>query len=158
MRNDQGPGSLQARLEPGDQAHELLAASSVPGMVAAAHKLRLTALYVRQQAMQQPLVNGSGPSLAAQDPELRRMELAELAVDVVTAVDCLLSLLERPPDASPRLLLAGGPSPYRGEGPAGYDSYEQLTRRRLDARGTAVRLGMRLIAKLRSDAAGMSSS
>ena len=158
MRNDQTSSPLQARLELGDQAHDLLAASSVPGMVAAAHKLRLRALQVCQQAVRQPLVNGSGPSRAAHDPELRRMELAELAVDVVTAVDCLLSLLERPPDASPRLMLAGEPGPYRAEGPAGYDSYEQLTRRRLDARGTAVRLGMLLIAKLGSDAAGMSAA
>ena len=150
MRNEQMPTPLQARQELGDPANDLLAASSVPEMVAAAQKLRLTALNATRQVSQQPLVNGFEPSSVVQDPELRRMELAELAVDVVTAVDCLLNLLARPQDVSPRLVLAGEAAFYRG-GPGNYDSYEQLTRRRLDARGTAVRLGMRLIAKLHGD-------
>ena len=114
MRNEQMPTPLQARQELGDPANDLLAASSVPEMVAAAQKLRLTALNATRQVSQQPLVNGFEPSSVVQDPELRRMELAELAVDVVTAVDCLLNLLARPQDVSPRLVLAGEAAFYRG--------------------------------------------
>ena len=153
MRNERVGSPLEPKLELGDQAHDLLAASSVPGMAAAAQKLRLTALNVRQQVMQQAPINGFRPAPIVLDPELRRMELADLAVDVVTAVDYLMSLLASSPTTFPRLMLAVEATSYRGEGSADDDVGERLTRRRLDARGAAVRLGMRLLAELRADGA-----
>jgi hypothetical protein len=152
MRIEREAGPPEAQLELGDQAHDLLAASSVPGMEIAAQKLRLTALNVRRRLMHPSLVNSFQPAPTVLDPELRRMELADLAVDVVTAVDYLLSLLASPPPASPRLVLACSTTSYRREGSAD-DVRERLTQRRLDARAAAVRLGMRLVAELCSDVA-----
>jgi hypothetical protein len=151
MRNERTASPLEPRLELGDEAHDLLAASSVPEMAAAARKLRLTALNVRQYATQRPLIDGFEPAPAVEDLERRRIGLANLAVDVVTAVDYLLSLLARPYETAPRLMLAGGASPYPGRDPAGDDVHERLTRQRLDARAAAVRLGMQLVAELRGD-------
>jgi hypothetical protein len=138
------------RPELGDQAHDLLAASSVPGMESAAQELRLTALSVRRRLMHPPPLNGFQPAPTVLDPELRRMELADLAVDVVTAVDYLLSLLASPP-ASQRLLPSRDAPSCRGEGSTDDDIRDRLTQRRLDARAAAVRLGMRLTAELRGD-------
>ena len=127
----------------GEQTEELLAASSIPEMVTAAGRLGLAARTVRQLLMG-PLLASSFPQL---DPsfELRRTDSADLAVDVVTAVDYLLSLREASTVASPLVL-----SPEPGERSRSDDeALDRLTRRRLDARGDAVRLGMRLFAELR---------
>lgn len=145
---------MTAHLHLGDRAEELLTASGTPEMMEAARSLRLTALSVRRLLMR-PLVTGTslqmGPSVP--DPELRRAELADLAVDVVTAADYLMRLLGSPAVTASRLTLA---SQARPGGVAGYsdeDSFDLLIRRQLDARGTAVRLGMRLLSQLRSDVA-----
>jgi hypothetical protein len=126
--------------ELGDQAEALLAASSVLTMEEAAQRLRLTAFSVRR-LLTNPLLADAylrlAPSLL--DPERRRMELADLAVDVITAVDYLLGLLETSASASPQLIPAS-------------DDFDRLARRRMDARQTAVRLGMHLISGLRSSA------
>jgi hypothetical protein len=142
------------REELADQAEQLLTASGTPEMAEAAKGLRLTALNVRR-LLTRPLLTQPtlqlDPSLS--DPELRRVELADLAVDVVGAIDYLLRLLVDPPAMTSGLALAGNASHDRGFAYADEETADRLIRRRLDARGTAVRLGMRLIAGLRSDVA-----
>jgi len=92
-----------------------------------------------------------GPSIP--DPELRRAQLADLAVDVVTAADYLMRLLSSPSVTASRLALAGRAGLGGGEGYSDEETFDLLTRRQLDARGAAVRLGMRLLSQLRSDVA-----
>jgi hypothetical protein len=140
--------------ELGDQAESLLAARSTPDMEEAAHRLRALALSVRRllassASRDAPLVlNPSAP-----DPELCHAEIADLAVDVVTAVDYLLNLLDSPVTPSPRMSLAGDARSGRGYGQVGDDAFDWLIRKRLDARGAAVRVGARLIDGLLSDIA-----
>jgi len=143
-----------ANPELGNQADELLAAITVPEMITAAKSLRQTALNVRRVLMR-PLFTATfvqfDPSVP--DPESRRMELADLAVDVVTATDYLLSLLGGPATTSSQLVLATEVGTDHGHGPSDDEALDRLTRRRLDARGSAVRLGMRLLAELQCEAA-----
>lgn len=137
-----------------DQAGALLEASSVPGMERAARELRQIALDMRKLLVGPVLADKSlqlAPSVP--DPESRRMELADLAVDVITAADYLLSLLETPRSPSSRFVLDARSDSYPGYGLAGGDLVDRLNRRRFDARNTAVRLGMRLLGALHSDVA-----
>jgi hypothetical protein len=142
------------RQELADQADQLLAASGTPEMAEAAKSLRQTAIKARR-LLTRPLLTQPplqlDPSLP--DPELRRAELADLAVDVVGATDYLLRLLVTAPYMTSRLALAGNADHDRGRAYTDEETADRLIRRRLDARGTAVRLGMRLIAGLRSDVA-----
>lgn len=80
------------------------------------------------------------------------MELADLAIDVVTATDHLLSLLDDSTSPSPQLRLDNEAGSDHGYGLTD-DAADQLNRRRLEARGTAVRLGIRLFGGLRDDIA-----
>ena len=138
----------------GDQAEQLLTAGGTPEMMEAARSLRLTALSIRRLLMR-PLISGTslqmGPSVP--DPELRRAELADLAVDVVTAADYLMRLLSSPAVTASRLTLASQATPGSDKGYSDEETFDMLTRRQLDARGTAVRLGMRLLSQLSSDVA-----
>ncbi len=138
----------------GDQAGALLEAGDVPAMKKAAGDLRQTALDIRRLLMR-PVLTDPFLQLAPSvlDPENRRMELADLAVDVVTAVDYLLSLLGAPGSLSPPFVLEAEAGSDRGHGATDSDALDRLNRRRLDARSSAVRLGMRLLAALRSDVA-----
>jgi hypothetical protein len=153
------PPEIRIGLVPGpaleDQAGALLEANSVPGMERAAKELRQTALDVRKMLIG-PVSTDRFLQLAPSvpDPESRRIELADLAVDVITAADYLLSLLETPRSPAPRFVLDPGAGSYRGYGPADSDLMDRLNRRRLDSRNTAVRLGMRLLDALHSDVAG----
>jgi hypothetical protein len=134
----------------GSQADELLAASTVPEMDIAARKLRLTTLDVRRLLADPPPPADPvrlGPDFP--DQKSRRMELADLAVDVVAAVDYLLSLLAASAARPPQLVLASETGLNFGHSSADDAALDQLVRRRLDARGAAVRLGMRLFAGLR---------
>jgi hypothetical protein len=74
-------------------------------------------------------------------------------VDVVGATDYLLRLLAAPLAMTSRLALAGDAGLDRGRAYADEETADRLIRRRLDARGPAVRLGMRLIAGLRGGVA-----
>lgn len=137
---------------PGDQAEALLAATSVSEMKEAAEKLRAIASCVRRVfAPQMPTDTSLEADPSVRDPERRRTELADLAVDVVTAVDYLLSLLDTPTSMSP-LLLAREAGCDSARGASDEIAADRLTRRRLDARGAAVRLGMRILAGLSCDA------
>ena len=131
--------------ELGDQAGALLEASGVPEMTEAAQRLRLAALSVRRLLMY-PLLADTYLQLAPSflDPEQRRMELADLAVDVITAAEYLLSLLGAASARSSQLVLAAKRT-LTSVGSADDAALDRLARRRLDARGTAVRLGMRLL-------------
>src|SRR5262249_17084681 len=135
-------------------ADDLLGASTPSEMDAAAQRLRVTALSVRRLLMC-PALGDTFLQIAPSvpNPELRRVELADLATDVVTAADYLLSLLSTSAAVSSQLALASEASSNRDSGRSDDDALDRLTRRRLDARGAAVRLGMRLLAGLRSDVA-----
>jgi hypothetical protein len=125
--------SMTAQL--GDQAEELLTASGAPEMMEAARSLRLTALSIRRLLMR-PLVMGTSPQMVASvlDPELRRAELADLTVDVVTAADYLMRLLSSPGVTASRLTLASHAGPGGVAGYSDEDTFDMLTRRQLDAR------------------------
>jgi hypothetical protein len=129
-----------------DRTEELLAARGVREMNAAAAALRQSATEVNLMLMR-PGPHGMVPQFdpAVSDPEQRRIELAELAVDVINAVDYLASLLDESSTKPLPLILdsAGGNS-------HDYAS-DRLMLRRLDARGAAVRFGMRLASRLDSD-------
>lgn len=79
----------------GDQAEALLGATTTDEMQTAARELRDTALGIRRLLMR-PVLADAYIKLAPTvlDPERRRIELADLAVDVVTAADYLLSVLD----------------------------------------------------------------
>ena len=149
-RNDDGLTMSHPELE--DQAEALLAASSAPEMKQAARRLRMTALSMRR-LLTSPLSADAMPAFdpSMPDLELRRVELADLAVDVVTAVDYLLNLLDTSTTTSPRLELASEAGSGRRHDPLCDDTFDWLIRKQLDARGAAVRLGMRLISGLLSD-------
>jgi hypothetical protein len=138
----------------GDQADVLLDATGVPEMEAAAQTLRQTALSIRRLLMR-PVLGEACIKLAPSvlDPERRRMELADLAVDVVTAADYLLSLLGAPVTTSPPLLLERELGSDHGHGPSDADAFVRLTQRRLDARAIAAKRGMRPLEGLRGDVA-----
>ena len=121
-------------------------------MKAAAERLRALALSVRQQIASprsEDALLRFGPSV--RDPEPRLAGLADLAVDVVTAVDYLLTLLDAPVTTSSQLVLAGDDRPICGHHQARDDAHDWLIRKQLDARGAAVRVGTRLISGLLSD-------
>lgn len=132
----------------------LLTATTVWDMTEAAKMLRLTATGVGRM-LTRPVSMGTSlqfdPSVA--DPERRRMELADLAVDVVTAVDYLLSLLECSTARSSPLILGDEAGVGSGHDISDQGAYDRLVRRRFDARGNAVRLGMRLLGRLGCDVA-----
>jgi len=90
-------------------------------------------------------------AISAPEHGHRSIELADLAVDVVAAVDYLLSLLAASATRLPQLVLANEAGPSLRHGSSDDVAFDQLVRRRLDARGSAVRLAMRLLAGLRAD-------
>ena len=148
---DEPMTALHLRL--GSQAELLLAASGTSEMMQAARGLRLAALGI-QRILMHPLFTDRSlqmdPSIP--DPEMRHARLAELAVDVVTATDYLLSLLTAPSVTIPRLVLASEAGSCRRADYSGAETFDRLTRQRLDARGEAVRVGMRLLSGLYGDA------
>jgi hypothetical protein len=78
-------------------------------------------------------------SISDRVPEFRLIELADVAVDVITALDYLLSLLQD--TSAVPLILEPRPSDEN-------DVSDLIFRRRLDARSAAVRLAMRLSSNL----------
>jgi hypothetical protein len=144
---------VDAHPEVGDRADALLIASGPKQMLEPAKRLRETAISVRRLLLR-PLLAGTFLQLQRElevsfpDPDWLRMEIADQAVDVVTAVDYLLFLLQTPP-RSGQLLLGGEPGSERAQGRTDEETLDWLTRRQLDARGTAVRQGQRLLTSLR---------
>lgn len=144
---------MDAHPEVGDRADALLIASGPKQMREDAQRLRETAISVRRLLLR-PLLAGTFLQLQRElevpfpDPDWLRMEIADQAVDVVTAVDYLLFLLQTPP-RSGQLFLGGEPGSDRAQGRTDEETLDWLTRRQLDARGTAVRQGQRLLTSLR---------
>jgi hypothetical protein len=147
-----------AHLSLSDQIDDLIEASPPERMTEPAQRLRSTALSVRRLLMR-PLLAETFLQLekqlevAYEDPEWLRMQLANQAVNLVTALDYLLTLLFTPAITPSQLVLGGEPGSDRTQGRTDEEAYDWLTRRRLDARGTAVREGMRLLVMLRRDIA-----
>jgi hypothetical protein len=145
--------TLEAHPEVGDRADALLIANGTQQTLDAANRLRDTAISVRRLLLR-PLLAGTFLQLQREldvpfpDPDWLRMEIADQAVDVVTAVDYLLFLLHTPP-RSGQLFLGGEPGSDRAQGRTDDETLDWLTRRQLDARGTAVRQGQRLLTSLR---------
>lgn len=146
---------MTMRAELDDHAEQLLTAIDASAMMGAAKNLRTAALEMRRD-LTRPSLRDSLLELdpTVPDPELRRRELADLAVDVVAATDYLLRLLAAAPTMPPRLILASDTPCEQGHGYADEEKFDRLVRRQLDARSTAVRLGMRLITELNGGAPG----
>jgi hypothetical protein len=135
----------------GGQVDELLEACSPEQVLAAAARLRRTALEVRRLladpfAARVLAVLPEEPGVPWQDPGRLAARLADQAVNVVTALDYLLGLLAPAEVPVRRLVLGDGPA--RDQDQAEEDARDRLTRRRLDARAAAVREGTRLLAML----------
>lgn len=147
-----------AHLSLSDQIDDLSEAFPPDKMTEPAQRLRLTALSVRRLLMR-PLLAETFLQLEQQlgttyeDPEWLRLQLANQAVNVVTALDYLLTLLFTPAITPSQLVLASEPRADRTQGRTDEETYDWLTRRRLDARGTAVGEGQRLLVMLRRDIA-----
>jgi hypothetical protein len=140
------------------QIDDLIEASPPENMMEPAQRLRHTALGVRSLLMRPLLAEmflqlEKELGLSFEDPDWLRMQLANQAVNVVTALDYLLTLLSTPAITPSQLVLGGEPGSDRTQGRTDEEAYDWLTRRRLDARGTAVREGMRLLVMLRRDIA-----
>jgi hypothetical protein len=139
-----------------DRAEDLLSAHALPEIKLAAEAMRQTALSIRRLLMR-PVIGTASIALAPTvlDPEQRRMELADLAVDVVTATDYLLSLLNMQTGSTTSPVLERELGPDHGYGGPDNEAPASLNRRRYDAKGLVVKLGMRLLENLRSDVATM---
>jgi hypothetical protein len=125
----------------------LLGATAVPEMGEAARRLRSDAArVVRLLTRTQPLA-GLKPALSSTDPVERQEELAGLAVGLTNAVDYLLNLLDSSASASSPFVLADDTG-WSLEGSRADGARDRLTRLRLDARGAAVRQGMRLLGSI----------
>jgi hypothetical protein len=141
-----------------DQIDALITASTVQGMINAARTIRNTALSIRRLLMR-PLMADTFLRIEQEleaffpDPEWLRMQLADQAVNVVTAIDYLLSLLFLPNVTSAPPALGTEADYDRGQGRSEEERLDWLTKRRLAARGTAVQQSTRLLLALRGDIA-----
>ena len=125
----------------------LLGATGVPEMGEAARRLRSDAArVVRLLTRAQPLA-GLKPALSGTDPVERQEDLAGLAVGLANAVDYLLNLLDSSASASSPFVLADDTG-WSLEGSRADGARDRLMRLRLDARGAAVRQGMRLLGNI----------
>lgn len=146
-----------AHLSLSDQIDDLSQASPPEKMTESAQRLRRTALSMRRLLMRPLLAEmflqmEQHLELEYEEPERLRLELANQAVNVVTALDYLLTLLFTPAVTSSQLVLSGDSSD-RTQGRTDEEAYDWLTRRRFDARNTAIRESMRLLVMLRRDIA-----
>lgn len=147
-----------AHLSLSDQINDLSEAFPPDTMTEPAQRLRVTALSVRRLLMR-PLLAETFLQLeqelgtSYEDPERLRLQLAKQAVNVVTALDYLLTLLFTSATTPSQLVLASEPGADRTQGRTDEEAHDWLTRRRLDARGTAVVESQRLLVMLRRDIA-----
>jgi hypothetical protein len=136
-----------------DQVETLHRSRTYSEIRTAAGELRDVGLEARRMLMDSQLGTELALQLGTIDPGRRREELANLAIDVVTATDYLLSLVDDHPLQSRKNFLAEndlGPqaSPIDS---AGRSLDEDLRYRRvLDSRAAAVRLGGQLLRELQS--------
>lgn len=125
----------------------LLGATGVPEMGEAARWLRSDAArVVRLLTRAQPLA-GLKAAPSGIDPVERQEKLAGLAVGLTNAVDYLMNLLDSSASASTPFVLAEETG-WSLEGSRADGARDRLMRVRLDARGAAVRQGMRLLGSI----------
>jgi len=141
-----------------DQVDDLIEASGPGQTTEAARVLRRTVLGMWRQLMRPVSLETflraqDEPGIPGCDPARLRLQLADQVVNVVTALDYLLTLLITPPVTTSRLVLGDYPGADRAHGRADDQAGDLLIRRRLDARGAAVREGMRLLMLLPRDLA-----
>lgn len=143
-----------------DQVDALISAGTYLDMRSAAGDLRRVALDARRMLMDPQLGTELGLQASALDAERRRLELADLAIDVVTAADYLLNLIREPSAAEgPRYSAEHDHGDSQRSRQSDDQDWDDLRyRRALDARATLVRLGGRLLHILRRDSASPSSS
>ena len=138
-----------------DQVEQLHRARNFDQMKPATEHLRSIALDARRMLMDPQLGNELALLLGTIDPERRRFELADLAIDVVTSTDYLLHLIDGRSSSSHTNFSAErdlGPASVSRPIPSNNSDDEDLRYRRvLDSRATAVRLGGRLLRALRSE-------
>jgi hypothetical protein len=141
--------------ELGDQVGQLASARDYGGMKLAAENLRSIALDARRMLMDSQLGNELALQLGTIDPEQRRFELADLAINVVTVTNYLLYLIEGRPSDTPENFSAeqslGNPSVRSPIPPSQKEDADLRYRKVLDAHATAIRFGGRLLLALRSE-------
>lgn len=140
-----------AHPELGGHVEAVISAQSVDGLREAGTNLRSAALSLRSM-LTDPLLGMRllSNTSAFSDPARTRAELADLAVDVVTATDYLLATLGPLTGSSPEFSLLqgiGGTSQLNVDD----ETRDRLLRRQLDARATVTRLGERLFSAIRRD-------
>jgi hypothetical protein len=138
-----------------DQVGQLHSARTYEQMRPAAENLRGIGLDARRMLMDPQLGNELALQLGTIDPERRRFELADLAIDVVTAADYLLHLVDERSSSSQQKFSAerdlGTNAPSNPDLSGNNADGDLRYRRVLDSRAAAVRLGGRLLRVLRSE-------
>jgi len=125
----------------------MLEATGVLEMGEAARRLRAdAACIIRLLTRARPLA-GLKAAPSGTDLHQQQEELTVLAVGLTTAVDYLLNLLDSSASASSPFVLADDTS-WSLEGSRADGARDRLMRLRLDARGAAVRQGMRLLGSI----------
>lgn len=134
----------------GDQVEELHSAGTFTAMKPRAESLRRIALNARRMLMDPQLGVELVEQLGTVDPERRRLEIADLAIDVVTATDYLLHLVNQDEHTSRATYSAGSGTSSSNRAIEGENEDARFARA-LDSRAAAVRLGGRLLYALRQD-------
>ena len=144
---------LKANPELHDQVDKLNFSRMYSEIKSASEELRKVGLETRRMLMDPQLGTELALQLGTIDPERRRDELANLAIDVVTATDYLLSLVDDKPLQSRRSFSAEkdfGAQASATDSAGRFPDEDLRYRRLLDARAIAVRLGGQLLRELRS--------
>ena len=143
-----------------DQVDTLISAETYTNMRSAAEDLRRVALDARRMLMDPQLGTELGLQASAVDAERRRLELADLAIDVVTAADYFLNLIRESSAAESSRYSAehDHDDSQRSRQSDDQDWDDLRYRRALDARAALVRRGGRLLHILRRDSASPGSS
>ena len=136
-----------------DQVETLHSSRTYSDIGSAAGELRRVGLEVRRMLMDPQLGSELALQLGSIDPERRREDLANLAIDVVTATDYVLSLVDDHPLQSRQSFSAEanlGAQASPADSTTGRSPDEDLRYRRvLDSRAAEVRLGGQLLRELR---------
>jgi hypothetical protein len=141
-----------------EQINDLISTSRPDDFREPAERLRNTALGVRRLLMR-PLLAETflqmerNLDFAVPEPDWLRIQPANQAVNVVTALDYLLTLMDAPSTQASAFSLSSGLDPDSTQGRTDQDAADWLSRRRFDARRAAVTEAQRLLLMLRKDIA-----
>jgi len=146
--------------EVGSQVDTLAEARSYDDIRSATGGLRRVALDARRMLMDPQLGTELGLQVSALDAERRRLELADLAIEVVAASDYLLNLVGELPVTEDHAYSAERSHRNRRHDPASNtpDWDDARYPRVVDAKADLLRIGGRLLLFLRRDSASPSSS